>query len=79
MPGLVGDAAMEKGEGAFADGEGRAPGRKGKERVREPDHRMWAVRCVCLKEGKNGTGGEDDYQVGIWVYEDDVGDMWGWF
>lgn len=63
VPGLVGGEAMEKGEGAFADGEGRAPGRKGKERAREPDHRMWAVRCICLKEGKNGTGGEDDYQV----------------
>ena len=61
---LVGEEAMSAGEGAFQDGEGRAPGRKGKERAREPDHRMWAVRTLCLKEGKDGTKGEDDYQVG---------------
>jgi len=61
---LVGDEVMEASEGAFQDGEGRAPGRKGKETAREPDHRMWAVRTLCLKEGKDGTGGEDDYQVG---------------
>ncbi len=60
---LIGDEAMSANERAFQDGEGRAPGRKGKERAREPDHRMWAVRTLCLKEGKDGTGGEDDYQV----------------
>lgn len=54
---------MRDNDGAFQDGEGR---RRvgGKERVREPDHRMWACRAVILKEGKDGTRGEDDYQVG---------------
>jgi hypothetical protein len=62
--GMVGVEIMESGEGSFQGTEGRAPGRaKGKERAREPDHRMWAVRTLCLKEGKDGTGGEDDYQV----------------
>ena len=51
---------MRGDDGAFQDGEGRAPR---KERAREPDHRMWAIRTLCLKEGKDGTGGEDDYQV----------------
>ena len=63
MVGLVGDAVLEANEGAFENGEGRAPGRKGKEKAREPDHRIWAVRTLCLEEGKDGTGGEDDYQV----------------
>jgi hypothetical protein len=52
---------MRGDEGAFQDGEGRTG--KGKERAREPDHRMWAVRTLCLKEGKDGTRGENDYQV----------------
>ena len=60
---LVGEEVLTANEGAFGDGEGRAPGRKGKEKAREPDHRMWAVRTLCLKEGRDGTGGEDDYQV----------------
>ncbi|KAK4683883.1 hypothetical protein P7C73_g6333, partial [Tremellales sp. Uapishka_1] len=54
---------MAKNDGAFQHGEGRAPGTKGKERAREPDHRMWACRIVALKEGKNGTDGEGDYQL----------------
>jgi hypothetical protein len=61
VPGLVGEEVMRGDEGAFQDGEGRTG--KGKERAREPDHRMWAVRTLCLKEGKDGTGGETDYQV----------------
>jgi hypothetical protein len=61
VPGLVGEEVMRGDEGAFQDGEGRTG--KGKERAREPDHRMWAVRTLCLKEGKDGTGGENDYQV----------------
>ncbi|OCF36574.1 hypothetical protein I316_01825 [Kwoniella heveanensis BCC8398] len=62
----VGELVMRGDEGAFADGEGRAPGRgksTGKERAREPDHRMWAVRTLGLREGKDGTGGEGDYQL----------------
>lgn len=62
--GLLSDQLVEAGEGAFQDGAGRAPGRKGKERAREPDHRMWACRTLVLKEGRNGTKGEEDYQVG---------------
>lgn len=55
---------MAAEEGAFHAGEGRAPGRApGKERAREPDHRMWACRALCLKEGKNGTEGEEAFQV----------------
>lgn len=62
---LVGEELLTRNEGAFQAGEGRAPGRgKGKERAREPDCRMWAARVVGLNEGKNGTGGEGDYQVG---------------
>ncbi|WVF72113.1 hypothetical protein IAT40_006925 [Kwoniella sp. CBS 6097] len=62
----VGELAMKGDEGAFSQGEGRAPGRgrgTGKERAREPDHRMWAVRTLGLREGKDGTGGEGDYQL----------------
>lgn len=62
VPGLVGENLMDCGEGAFQDGNGKV-GKKGKERVREPDHRMWAVRTLCLKERRDGTGGADDYQV----------------
>lgn len=62
VPRLAGSIVLESGEGAFQDGEGRK-GPKGKERAREPDHRMWAVRAVVLKEGCDGTKGEDDYQV----------------
>jgi hypothetical protein len=61
--GIVGDDVLKAGEGAFQDGEGRAKGSKGKERAREPDHRIWACRALCLKEGKDGTQGEGDYQV----------------
>ncbi|KAL7424122.1 hypothetical protein Q5752_001707 [Cryptotrichosporon argae] len=69
--GLLGPALLEAGEGAFQDGQGRAIGRaKGKERAREPDHRMWAVRTLGLKEGKNGTGGEGDYQL-LEAFNDD--------
>ncbi|KAK8869678.1 hypothetical protein IAR55_000246 [Kwoniella newhampshirensis] len=67
----VGDLAMGSGEGAFQGGEGRALGRaKAKERAREPDHRMWACRALCLKEGKNGTEGEEDYHL-IESFNDD--------
>ncbi|WWD16056.1 hypothetical protein CI109_100481 [Kwoniella shandongensis] len=67
----VGDLVMGSGEGAFQSGEGRAVGRgKGKERAREPDHRMWACRALCLKEGKNGTEGEEDYHL-IESFNDD--------
>ncbi|KAL0254039.1 hypothetical protein I308_101418 [Cryptococcus tetragattii IND107] len=62
--GRVGPEVMAAGEGAFQEGEGRAPGRApGKERAREPDHRMWACRALCLKEGKNGTEGEEAFQL----------------
>jgi hypothetical protein len=61
VPELVGEEVMKGDEGAFQNGEGRSG--KGKGRVREPDHRMWAVRTLCLKEGRDGTKGEDDYQV----------------
>ena len=66
----VGSLLLEKGEGAFQGSEGRAPGRngKGKERAREPDHRMWACRTLCLRDGRDGTGGEDDYHVRIYAY-----------
>lgn len=61
---LVGDELLRRSDGAFQHGEGLAPGRgKGKERAREPDHRMWAIRTLGLNEGKDGTGGEGDYQV----------------
>lgn len=62
IPSTVGDKLLDCGEGAFQDGNGKI-GKKGKERIREPDHRMWAVRTLCLKERKDGTGGADDYQV----------------
>ncbi|WVN86748.1 uncharacterized protein L203_101920 [Cryptococcus depauperatus CBS 7841] len=60
----VGKDIMASGDGAFQHGEGRAPGRgSGMERAREPDHRMWASRALCLKDGKNGTEGEDAYNL----------------
>lgn len=59
----VGELIMKDNEGAFQDGEGRVVSGKGKERAREPDHRMWGVRALVLKEGRDGTKGEDDYQV----------------
>lgn len=62
IPSLVGGELLDCGEGAFQDGNGKT-GKKGKERIREPDHRMWAVRTLCLKERKDGTEGADDYQV----------------
>jgi hypothetical protein len=58
---LVGPELIARSEGCFADGGGRARGSA--QRAREPDHRMWAVRALGLKEGKDGTGGEGDYQV----------------
>ncbi|KJE05366.1 hypothetical protein I311_01045 [Cryptococcus gattii NT-10] len=62
--GRVGPEVMTAGEGAFQASEGRAPGRApGKERAREPDHRMWACRALCLKEGKNGTEGEEAFHL----------------
>ncbi|TXT15700.1 hypothetical protein VHUM_00203 [Vanrija humicola] len=68
---LVGDELLTRNEGAFQAGEGRAPGRgKGKERAREPDCRMWAARVIGLNEGKNGTGGEGDYQL-LEAFDDD--------
>lgn len=60
---LVGDELVSRGEGAFQGENGRAPGKTGKKRAREPDHRMWAVRTLGLAEGRDGTGGEGDYQV----------------
>ena len=65
VPDLVGDEVMRGDEGAFGYGEGRVVSSKGKERAREPDHRMWAVRALCLKDGRNGTKGEGDYQVSL--------------
>ena len=62
VPSLVGSILLDCGDGAFQDGNGKT-GKPGKERIREPDHRMWAVRTLCLKERRDGTGGEDDYQV----------------
>lgn len=62
VPTLVEAELLGSDDGAFQEGNGRI-GKKGKERIREPDHRMWAVRTLCLKERRDGTGGEDDYQV----------------
>lgn len=62
VPRLVSEECMRADEGAFQDGEGRI-GRPGQERIREPDHRMWACRALCLKEGADGTKGEHDYQA----------------
>jgi hypothetical protein len=64
VPTLVQAEMLASDDGAFQDGNGRS-GKKGKERIREPDHRMWAVRTLCLKERKDGTAGEDDYQVSL--------------
>jgi hypothetical protein len=61
---LVGGELIARSEGAFADGQARAPTGPGRrQRAREPDCRMWAVRTLCLGEGRDGTGGEGDYQV----------------
>lgn len=62
----VGEQLAQSDDGAFSDGMGKTTNSKGKERVREPDHRMWAVRTLVLKEGRDGTKGEDDYQV-CWI------------
>lgn len=59
---LVSEELLKSEDGAFQHGEGRAPGKAS--RAREPDCRMWAVRTLGLGEGKDGTGGENDYQVG---------------
>lgn len=59
----VSEAVTEAGDGAFQDGEGMVTSNKGKQRAREPDHRMWAIRTLCLKEGRDGTKGDYDYQV----------------
>ncbi|WWC69368.1 uncharacterized protein I206_103307 [Kwoniella pini CBS 10737] len=37
--------------------------KNGKEKIREPDHRIWACRTLILRQGKDGTKGEDDYQL----------------
>ncbi|EAL22764.1 hypothetical protein CNBB2120 [Cryptococcus deneoformans B-3501A] len=67
----AGPELMAAGEGAFQAGDGRAPGRApGNERAREPDHRMWACRALCLKEGKNGTEGEEAFQL-VECFSDD--------
>ncbi|ORX39983.1 hypothetical protein BD324DRAFT_607128 [Kockovaella imperatae] len=70
VPLEVGELVMKDDEGAFENGEGRVVSLKGKERAREPDHRMWALRSVCLKESKDGTQGEDDFQL-LEIYNDD--------
>ena len=62
VPTLVERELTDCDDGAFQEGNGRS-GKKGKERIREPDHRMWAVRTLCLKERRDGTAGEDDYQA----------------
>lgn len=68
----AGPELMAAGEGAFQAGDGRALGRApGNERAREPDHRMWACRALCLKEGKNGTEGEEAFQVRPVLQSDD--------
>lgn len=59
--GLVGRELLDARDGAFQSDGGLAPGPR--KRAREPDHRMWACRCLALKEGRDGTQGEDDYQV----------------
>lgn len=61
--GHVGEEITKDNDGAFQDGEGYVTSAKGKQRAREPDHRMWAVRALVLKEGRDGTKGEDDYQA----------------
>ncbi|ORY24978.1 hypothetical protein BCR39DRAFT_454051, partial [Naematelia encephala] len=64
--GIMGDELFKADEGAFQSGQGRAraQGKKGENgRAREPDHRMWAVRTLGLKDGRNGTGGTDDYHL----------------
>ncbi|WWC89931.1 uncharacterized protein L201_004860 [Kwoniella dendrophila CBS 6074] len=58
---LVGDLVSKDGEGAFQNGQGKSPNNPN--RIREPDHRIWACRTLTLKDGKDGTGGEDDYQL----------------
>lgn len=58
---LVGKELLESRDGAFQSDGGLAPGPR--KRAREPDHRMWACRTLALKEGRDGTQGEDDYQV----------------
>lgn len=67
VPRLVGEVLMASDEGAFQGGEGRQAKKNGKERAREPDHRMWGVRGVVLKEGRDGTKGEDDYHVCLFI------------
>lgn len=58
---LVGKELLETRDGAFQSDGGMAPGPR--KRAREPDHRMWACRTLALKDGRDGTQGEDDYQV----------------
>lgn len=62
VPTLTEGALLGSNDGAFQEGNGHVV-KKGKQRIREPDHRMWAVRTLCLKERRDGTTGEDDYQV----------------
>lgn len=58
---LVGKELIESKDGCFQNDGGLAPGPRPK--AREPDHKMWACRALVLKEGKDGTQGEEDYQV----------------
>lgn len=58
---LVGRELVDSKEGAFQNDGGLALGNR--RRAREPDHRMWACRALALKEGRDGTAGEDDFQV----------------
>ena len=50
------DVLLHCDEGYFANPEVKVRGR-----VPEPDHRMWAARCLCLRDGRDGLGGPDDY------------------
>ncbi|KAK1924890.1 hypothetical protein DB88DRAFT_487220 [Papiliotrema laurentii] len=68
--GHVGEEIVEGEHGAFTEGAGKITNSKGKERAREPDHRMWAVRTLVLKDGRDGTKGEDDYQLLEASYDD---------
>ncbi|EKD02717.1 hypothetical protein A1Q2_02947 [Trichosporon asahii var. asahii CBS 8904] len=70
---LVGKELLESRDGAFQSDGGLAPGPR--KRAREPDHRMWACRTLVLKEGRDGTQGEDDYQ--LLEAMDDDGERYG--
>ncbi|KLT42507.1 hypothetical protein CC85DRAFT_285415 [Cutaneotrichosporon oleaginosum] len=72
---LVGADLLASNEGCFAHGEGRATSRRGAERARDPDHKMWAVRTLALAEGRDGTRGDGDYQ--LLETSDDDGERFG--